>query len=212
VHRPTARTRNPMPRPRTPWIPLATGLLLALAMGSLGCPRPPPAQGPDAGSFEAGPVDAGPVDAGSQSPGDRDGGAEDAGSPGLEVLLWVAVDGGLEPVPLTTGASPVLEVTRQLFLEVRPQPTGLRIRLFDPADQVVESDDVSAATDGGVRYQLGLLEALRPGRAYTLVLDAEHGGDLTDGRGRAMDDVRIVLQVRGEPTSESRTTQRRKRR
>jgi hypothetical protein len=98
-------------------------------------------------------------------------------------------------------------------LEISPRPADLRVRLFDANDLVLESNDVATELDGGLRYELQLLEPLRAGRAYLLVLDAEQGPALLDPRGRPLEDVRLGILVRGDPAAEAPAgAKRRKRR
>ena len=181
--------------PRRPPLPLL-GLLLSLAA----CPRSAPPADADAGPPDAGALQAA-LDAGPDADAGLDGGAAappDAGEP-YAVRLWVGTDAGLVELTLATLAPTELEPTSRLVLEVWPRPGDPRIRLFDAADQVLDSDDAAAALDGGLRYQLTLPEPLRAGRGYTLQLDAEQGSTLLDARGRPLDDLRLGLQVRGEP-------------
>lgn len=185
---------------------LPLGLLLGLAA----CPRPaPPAPPADAGAPAASATEDGGADGGTPAPSADAG--EDAGVP-YQVRLWAdQPDAGLLELALDGGAALALEPTARLALELRPGPADLRVRLLDTADQALDSDDAVLPLDGGVRYQLALLEPLRPGRTYTLSLDAEQGTALLDPRGRPLDDVRLLLQVRGEAASDAAPRPRRKR-
>jgi hypothetical protein len=178
--------------------PRARATLLGLLLALAACPRPPPPPDPDAGASAAGldgGADAGVADAGVDAGPASD---PDAGVP-YQVHLWIGTDGGLEEARLPLGAAAQVEPTSRLVLEVWPRPEDARVRLFDAADQVLDSDDSASALDGGWRYQLTLPDPLKGGRTYTLVLDAEQGPGLVDARGRPLDDLRLGLQVRGEP-------------
>jgi hypothetical protein len=176
---------------RDAWSNLRVRQLGAILIIAASCTRGAP---PADGVAEAG-QDAGGVT--------RDAGSVPAADAGLafQVLLWTSLDGGgLTPVALGVRSAPIDPVSR-LVVEVRPAPADARLRLLDGSDQVVESNDVLAAFDGGLRYELGLLEPLRPGRSYTLLLDAELAAGLEDARGRPLEDVRLGLLVRGESPS-----------
>jgi hypothetical protein len=181
--------------------------LLALVLLASGCTRGPlaPTQQLDAALATAD-ASAPALDAGL----DAGGADEDAGAP-YQLQLWLRGDGGLLPVALDGGLAALVDPTGGLVLEVSPRPMDARVRLFDAADLVVDSDDTATALDGGWRYALSLLEPLRAGRSYTLVLDAEQGPGLVDARGRALDDVRLGIQVRGDAAPDGASPAKRKR-
>ncbi len=150
---------------------------------------------PDAG-------DVGPADAAiGNDAGAPDAGADDAGTPDASVAFFVAlfaeVDGGaLLPVDLVQ-SSATIDAVQTLQVQTSVDVRDYRVRLFDWAEQIVPSDDV-ASLDAGLTYRIGLLQPLRPGRTYSLVIDADLGPTMVDATGRPLDDVRLSINVRGE--------------
>jgi hypothetical protein len=87
-----------------------------------------------------------------------------------------------------------------------------RVRLFDWTDKVVPSDDRPFESDAGLDYRIGLLEPLKVGRTYDLVIDAQAGGPLQDLAGGTRNDLHLTLKVRGEiaPEPGKRTPKKRR--
>lgn len=119
-------------------------------------------------------------------------------------------------VPPVDGGMLELEATREIELRIFPAFKAPRIRLFDSNDRILESDDTDVATDGGddgttLGYRISLLDGLEPGRAYHLGIDTEiepplvdfAGKPIVDRTGRPMDELRIELNVVGEPKSKA---------
>jgi hypothetical protein len=122
----------------------------------------------------------------------------DAGLLRFAVVLSVRGDAGPESI----ADSGELEPTAALSVWVPLRLKDFRVRLFDDHDQLVPSDDTVTDADAGIDYQLELLQPLRAGRRYSLLVDAEVGSVIIDEQGRAWDDVRVDLKVRGEPQSD----------
>lgn len=159
--------------------------LVALAVLS-GCPEEKPAE-IDAGApvtIDAGVV-AEPVDAGPPPP------------LRLEFVVTAKTDGGEEALEFADGVAE-LESTSGLALTTPVRLHDYRVRLFDWADQAVASDDTAELSDAGLAYRIELVEPLKTGRRYTLVVDAELAPEIGDEAGRHYDDVRLGLKVRGE--------------
>lgn len=153
-----------------------------------GCPSERPPEAPDAGRIEA-VVDAG-VAAGV-----------DAGPPvplKLTFAVTARADGGEEaPVAFADDAAEIDPVTG-FTLTTPVRLKDYRVRLFDWADQVVASDDTAELGDAGLVYRIDLLQPVKTGRRYTLVVDAELAPEIADEAGRTYDDVRLGLKIRGE--------------
>jgi hypothetical protein len=169
-----------------------------------------PSRSPKSTEVDAGLADAAiEVDAGAGDAG-VDAGALDA-SVAFAVALFVETDGGmLDPVDLVQSAA-TIDVAQVIQVQTSVDLRDYRVRLFDWAEQIVPSDDV-ATRDGGLSYRIGLLQPLRPGRTYTLVIDADLGPTMVDPNGRPLDDVRLSLSVRGEiqPEPGARVPKRKK--
>lgn len=119
----------------------------------------------------------------------------DAGLPRFAVVLSVRGDAGPESI----ADSGELDTAAALSVWVPLRLKDFRVRLFDDHDQLVASDDTVAEVDAGIDYRLEFMQPLRAGRGYSLLVDAEVGSVILDEQGRAWDDVRIDLKVRGEP-------------
>lgn len=91
--------------------------------------------------------------------------------------------------------------TAMLSVWVPLRLKDFRVRLFDEHDQLVPSDDTVSEADARIDYRIDLLQPLRAGRGYSLLIDAEVGSVILDDQHRAWDDVRVT-QVRGEPQSD----------
>ena len=148
------------------------------------------------------PADAGAPDA-DAGPATLDGGADAGEAPDaaialteLPITIEVEVDGGLEAVEFKANAAEI--EPGSVFMITSPVALkDFRVRLIDWADQVVPSDD-TAILDGGLSYRLVLTQPTRPGRSYTLTIDAELGPLLLDRSGHDWEDVRRTLTIRGE--------------
>jgi hypothetical protein len=170
------------------------GLALTCALLPAAC-RPRPSAG-----------DAGPV---------SDGGPGDAGTPvvlqlGLEVRL---PDGGVVGQPLDPAAPPFLPVTQALDITANLGLRNYRLRLLDEIDRVLASDDVPEELPSGLRYHVALLSPLRAGHRYTVLLDAQSGPTLDDGRGNPLAEQRFEFRTEGvrdrdAPTKRSKTKRR----
>jgi hypothetical protein len=172
---------------------LVRRLILAVGISVfVACPKP--SEPVDAGApvvVADASVDAGQID------GSTAADAGDAGPPRFSFALSARSDAGVETITVVNEAAE-LDSASSLKLEIPVKLKDFRVRLFDDHEQVVPSDDVADVDDAGVRYQADLLQPLRSGRAYTLMIDAEVGPELRDDLGRAWDDVRLSLKVRGE--------------
>lgn len=170
---------------------------LALVLLLSACPRAsdsPAQSAPDARVEADAAVDAGPEAS--------DAGPSDAGLPVLTLTLTAATDGGTSLVTVGPDGRAELEPTATLILEFPTRLRDYRVRLFDDRDLVLPSDDAATLTDGGLLYEVDLLQPLAPGRSYLLMVDGELGPQVLDQEGRAHEDVRLVLNVRGEPVRE----------
>jgi len=155
--------------------------------GLCGCPSERPSETPDAATAAI--VDAGVV-------------AElvDAGPPAplrLEFVVTGRVDGGESVLAFGEDATEVDALTG-LSLATPVRLKDYRVRLFDWADQVVPSDDSAEVSDAGLLYRIDLLQPLKSGRRYSLVVDAEFAPEIDDEAGHHYDDVRLGLKVRCE--------------
>ncbi len=156
----------------------------------LGCPTPVGA--PDA-SADAGPAQPTPIDAG----------VPDAGPAQLQFSLTSSVvDGGTALVDVIEGHA-LLDPSNALELKLPSPLLDARIRLMDSSDAVVESDDQAIASDAGFSYRIGLLQPLKGGRRYSLLIDAETQDTFSDEAGHQFDEVRVELQVSGEVQPEA---------
>jgi len=147
----------------------------------LGCPTP--AGAPNA-AVDAGPAQLQPIDAG----------VLDAGPAQLQFSLTsTLVDGGTAVVDVAEGHA-LLEPSAALELKLPSPLVDARVRVMDWNDAVVESDDQAT----GLSYRIGLLQPLKSGRRYALLIDAETQDTFSDAAGRHFDEVRIELLVTGE--------------
>ncbi len=159
-------------------------------------------------------VDAGQsslaIDAGAA---EVDAGVADAGPvhSKLRFTLELSIDDGgaevaeqnLEGAPIEVGPLRGLSVTSVALRDYR-------IRVIDSADQVVPSDDWAAVLAGGLKYSMGFVQPLKPGRTYYLTIEAQNGAQLLDVTGKPWDDVRLPLRGRGDPEPEAGKPARKK--
>jgi hypothetical protein len=166
-----------------------TLLVVVLALALAACPKPSePTAVVDAGApapvFDAG------VDAGAAPP------------VAVELALTargIFPDGGSTPIDFQPGTRPLVDPLVELELTVRPQLKNYRVRLFDDADKVVESDDeADDPVADQLSYRIKLQAPLKTGRHYALVLDAQTGEAIVDRAGLKHPDQRFELQVSGE--------------
>lgn len=93
--------------------------------------------------------------------------------------------------------------------------TNYRIRLLDEADRVVPSDDLVRTEPDGLLYEIGLVEPLKTGFAYALVIDPQTGAEVRDAHGRSHPEQRLEFRVAGErekPQPEQRPSRSNRRR
>jgi hypothetical protein len=136
-----------------------------------------------------------PVDAGSTAA------PPDAGTPlppltiDLEMLL---PDGGVERSALLGLETPHITPGQSLAVESNRRLHNARIRILDEADRALASDDVPEDGPLGLRYRIGLLAPLEPGRRYAVLIDPQSGATLDDGTGRELPEQRLEFQTTGE--------------
>ncbi|MCU0699677.1 MAG: hypothetical protein MUC96_24475 [Myxococcaceae bacterium] len=159
---------------------LPSGLAVALLL--LGCPR----EAPEVRSSDVGDasVDAGPVDAGPPAP--------------LAFRLEFTLSDGGVAVFDEFDAGVVVEPARVVELSAPVALEGARVRLLDWTDSVVPSDDVLETSDAGFRYRIELVQPLKPGRSYAVLVDSESADRVTDLLGRDFDEWRLAFRVAGE--------------
>lgn len=122
------------------------------------------------------------------------------------------VDGTSRPIPSETPELPVLPALAGISISSNLSLTNHRIRVFDEADRVVESDDETEAPPpgGGIVYRIRFSEPLKSGHRYALVIDAETGDFMTDGAGREQAERRLPFQIEGEKEKPQPVPQRRR--
>lgn len=120
----------------------------------------------------------------------------DAGPPqpaDLQLIITAtSADGGFELV------ARAVDPVKQLNVFIPVVLTDYRLRVFDEADKVVQSDDLAKETDGGIDYQVTFVEPLKSGRNYRLTIESQLGQTL-DG----YKDAEVLMKVRGEIERES---------
>jgi hypothetical protein len=109
--------------------------------------------------------------------------------PGLEAAL---PDGGF----FVVSVSEPVELPSRLVVRLPVRLRDGRLRLMDWQDKVVPSDDTLSSD--GLTYEIVPLEPLKSGRSYTVLLDAEVGGAVTDESGATLDDWALTFTVAGE--------------
>jgi hypothetical protein len=125
-------------------------------------------------------------------------------------------DAGLQAIPADVDTPPLVEPAQQLELRADLGLRNYRVRLFDEVDRAMVSDDLAEESDAGVVYRVGLPSPLKPGHAYSLVVDAQTGSTLEDALGRPVPDQRFEFRIAGEkekpaPARPSRSSKRRRR-
>ncbi|MHB8872313.1 MAG: hypothetical protein ACYC8T_01375 [Myxococcaceae bacterium] len=160
--------------------------LAVVAVAALSaCPEPVP-------SADAGPP---PTDAGADA-------GFDAGALPIELTFSLRAglaDGGNAVLQLQPGTRPLIDPPIELELVVHPQLKNYRVRVFDEADKIVESDDqADDSRPGQLDYRIRFLTPLQTGRRYSLVFDAQTGEALVDSAGVKHPDQRLEFQIVGE--------------
>jgi hypothetical protein len=107
-------------------------------------------------------------------------------------------DGGTLSEPLDATTTPLFPVVQTLLITSNLPLHNYRLRILDEVDRALASDDVPEETGSGLRYRVALLSPLRPGHRYTVLLDAQSGTTLDDGRGVALNEQRFEFRVEGE--------------
>ena len=122
-------------------------------------------------------------------------------------------DGGFSPeLAFEPDIRPLVDPVSQLELSTNAPMHDYRIRLFDEAERVVESNDQLTELETGVSYRLSVLEPLKAGRNYALVIDAERGDSIKWADGGNAPDQRLEFQVSGAKAPLAPTLQPAKRR
>jgi hypothetical protein len=107
-------------------------------------------------------------------------------------------DGGTLSEPLDATTTPLFPVVQTLLITSNLPLHNYRLRILDEIDRALASNDVPEETASGLRYHVALLSPLRPGHRYTVLLDAQSGATLDDGRGIALNEQRFDFRVEGE--------------
>lgn len=112
---------------------------------------------------------------------------------------------------------PSLEIGKAdaLVLNFPSRLVDYRVRLFDRAEMVLPTDDQEAALpDGGLEYRIAFQPPLKPGRTYSLTVDAQVHAAISDDRGHLFKDRTLDLLVSGvaEPEAPVKTKKRRSKR
>lgn len=120
-------------------------------------------------------------------------------------------DGGAAMLPRERG--PVASAPGARLSLSLPPLVDYRVRVFDGADRVVASDDTAQASDAGIEYAIALVEPLKRGRDYRVLVDAETGAGLAAPTGRRYLDAEWNLSVEGpaEPDPPPQKSSRAKR-
>ncbi len=113
------------------------------------------------------------------------------------------LDGGFMLIEaVEEGAASEVEALRGITITTTAL-RDYRIRVIDGSDQIVPSDETATELDGGLTYTIAFAQPLKPGKRYALTLEAQAGAQFTDVTGRPWDDIRLTLQVRGQPEAET---------
>jgi hypothetical protein len=107
-------------------------------------------------------------------------------------------DGGVLREPLEPLGGPLLPVTQALDVTANLPLHNYRLRVLDELDRGLASDDIPEETPAGLRYHVVLLAPLRSGHRYTVLLDAQSGATVDDGRGGALNEQRFEFRTEGE--------------
>lgn len=191
----------------------AVGLLLGLAACE-------PSSGSGVPRVALAPLDAGSaVDAdGGLLALDPDGGFLMPAMLGPQLLAFrgdvLLMDGGTQPFSVNADDSQ-LETGKadKLVLHFPTRLVDYRVRLFDGSDSIVASDDQEVVlSGGGLDYQIALQTPLKPGRSYTLTVDAQMHAAVSDAQGKLFKDCRLPIRVSGEPEPEPTAKTKKRRR
>ncbi len=140
----------------------------------------------------------------------KDSSAPDAGAATAEpaapqvpdtLQLTLTIDSpelGAVLVAFDEDATPEVPPAQALRVRTNMVLTNYRVRLLDEADRVVPSDDQVRAEPDGLLYEIALLEPLKTGFAYALVVDPQTGPELRDALGRSHPEQRLEFKVAGE--------------
>ena len=107
-------------------------------------------------------------------------------------------DGGIERSALLGLETPRITPGQSLAVESNRRLHNARIRILDEADRALASDDVPEDGPLGLRYRIGLLAPLEPGRRYALLIDPQSGATLDDGTGGELPEQRLEFRTTGE--------------
>ena len=137
-----------------------------------------------------------PVDAGAS----RTQAGSATVAPTLELTLSAEpVDAKPWSVRLVPGERVTIEQAGSLTLHTNLPLRNYRVRIFDDADRVLESDDQEIrSSPGGMDYLMALASPMLAGHRYALVLDPQTPGSMLDSTGRTFDELRFELQMAGE--------------
>jgi hypothetical protein len=113
----------------------------------------------------------------------------------IEVKL---ADGGVLREALEPTGGLLLPVTQALEVTSNLPLHNYRFRILDELDRALASDDIPDETRTGLRYHVALLSPLRSGHRYTVLLDAQSGATLDDGRGMTLNEQRFEFRTEGE--------------
>jgi hypothetical protein len=124
----------------------------------------------------------------------------DAGAPlALELQIEIRLpDGGFARASLDPSAPALLPVTPSLDVTSNLPLHNYRLRILDELDRALASNDSPEETRSGLRYHIALLAPLRSGHRYTVLLDAQSGATLDNGRGVAVNEQRFEFRTEGE--------------
>jgi hypothetical protein len=108
--------------------------------------------------------------------------------------------------------TPVIQPSRQLLVESNRALHNARIRVMDESDRALESDDVTEEGPDSLRYHIGLLRPLEPGRRYAVLVDAQSGATFDDGTGKELPEQRLEFRTTGDRERPEPAPQRKRRR
>jgi hypothetical protein len=170
---------------------LEGGEVVAVALGTAGCPRTQPRfrRRPGGGGGDAGPV-----------------------APLALDLLVGLPDGGIERHALLGLETPLVSPSRQLLVESNRPLHNARIRVLDEQERALESDDVPEEGPTTLRYHIDLLKPLEPGHSYAVLVDAQSGATFDDGSGKEVPEQRLEFRTSGERERPKPPPPKRKRR
>ncbi len=186
-------------------------------LGLAGCE---PSSGPNVPRVALAPLDSGSAVAadGGLLALDPDGGFLMPAMLGPQLLAFrgevLLLDGGTQPFSVSAEDSQ-LETGKadKLVLHFPTRLVDYRVRLFDGSDSLVVSDDQEVLlSDGGLDYPIALQTALKPGRSYTLSIDAQMHSTVSDVQGKLFKDCRLPIRISGEPEPEPAAKTKKRRR